>query len=62
MIVGHDGALGEAVVRADDREAALGDGLADELGRLQQLGDGVAQVLAADLLGVDRRRRRRRVG
>ena len=51
--VGHDGALGEPVVRADDREAALGDGVADELGRVQQLADGVAQVLAADLLGVD---------
>ena len=46
----------QAVVRADDSQRTRGDRVADQLGALEQLGDGVAQVLAADELGVDRRR------
>ena len=54
--VGHGRALDQSVVRADDSQRTRCDGVADQLGELEQLGDGVAQVLAADELGIDRRR------
>src|SRR6478735_8511050 len=53
--VGHDPALREPAVGADDRESVLGDRGRDDLGLREQLRHGVAQVFAPDLRGIDRR-------
>lgn len=46
-------AVMQAVVRSDDREAAGGDGLADQFAGAEQRTDGIAQVLTADFERID---------